>query len=71
MTLELALTALCAGSDLVPVVAAKDAFGSFQLVSFVGKLRLYLRYQLIIGRIGEDTVKLGAVVVHEAHVFND
>jgi hypothetical protein len=71
MTLELALTALCAGSDLVPVLPVRHAFGSFHLVSFVGKFRLYSPCQLIIGRTGEDTVKLGAVIVYEADVFND
>src|SRR5215470_9060284 len=34
----------------------------FHLVSLAGNFRLYLRYQLIVGRTGEDSVKLGAVV---------
>jgi hypothetical protein len=57
-----------ARSDLV--LPARDAFGSFRLVSFVGKFRLYPRYQLVKAGTGEDTVKLGAVVIHEADVFD-
>src|SRR5215813_10752471 len=57
-------------SFLVSYRSARDVFGSLQYVAFAGKFRFYLRYQLIIGRTGEDSVKLGAVVVHEADVFN-
>ena len=71
MTLELALTAPPTGSDPARALLVSDAFGSFHLVSFVGKFRPYPRYQLIIGRTGEDTVKLGAVIIYDAAIFND
>jgi hypothetical protein len=45
-------------------------FGSFYPVSICWKFLLYPRDQLIIGRTGDDAVKLRAVVVNEADVFD-
>lgn len=45
-------------------------FGSFYPGLYLLEVLLYPRDQLIIGRTGDDAVKLRAVVVNEADVFD-